>query len=511
MKEIVNFSVITLSILISGLFLNSCDEGKIFSQPESSPRLETTALESYTVTATSPREVRFSINSTTPWTIQSSEPWCEVTPVFSSVSSLIADITVVVERNEATTPRMATLTITAEKVESQTVTINQDSKGNLEVEMIDETDSFGSQGGSKLFTVVSNRDWTISSSSTWLSISPKSGSASENQAISITATAAPNKATKRTATITVRNGLDEKAFHVVQDGILFSLTNTEDTNFSGATEIKEYELTANIPWEAEIVSGKDWLTVSPASGSSSANIVVSAANNTTLLTRTGQVIIRPAEAEGIEPFVLDFFQDNMQDGTTRLDFRDGHGHGIYAPPSITFSSNGATIRMTNADAENGGGWARIRFEDYSHYKLGIFTWKFSAFNFPTNSATWFDINAWESDAGNYHLFLNTNGQYYISSSFGAYDEAVFSDFDLSLLESITIKVDHDPENSGKLRLEVFFNNQKVTQISNLNNLYAENPNQNGPCFYYGLMYENYAGAEAEASVTLAYFQKTPLN
>ncbi|MDR1369070.1 MAG: BACON domain-containing protein [Dysgonamonadaceae bacterium] len=512
MKKIINNLIIAI-LCASGIIVYSCDSGTVFSQPEIPPKLETTALEAYTVTATSPREIKFGVNSTTPWTVKSNESWCSASPQFSSVSALIADITVTVERNEATTPRNATLTISAEGLESQTIQVTQESKGNLEVEIIDETDLFVSEGETKTFTIVSNRNWSVSSSSTWLSIDPKEGSAGDNNAISIKATAAPNKATKRTATITVRNGLSEKIFNVVQEGILFSLSNIDDLKFTGGTENKEYELTANIPWEAEIVSGAEWLTLNRTSGSSSAKIIVTAANNATLVTRVGTIAIHPVGNGNVEGFVLDLFQDNMQDGTIRYNFADGNSQGIYAPSNVTFSNRGAFIKMTNEDAENGGGWARIRLEDYSNNKLGIYTWKFSSFNFPENSSTWFDLNAWESNSGNYHLFLNNKDQNYISTSFGSYNEVYFNrdDFDLKDLESITVKIDHDPANSGKLRLEVFFNDKKITDVSDLGNLYAEDPNQRGPSLYYGLMYENYQGAEASADIIIEYFQKTPLN
>lgn len=483
----------------------SCDEGKIFSQPERPPKLETTAQESYTIMATLPREIKFTINSSTPWTIRSSEPWCEVTPVFSSVSSLIADITVITEKNETTSPRSATLTISGENVENQTVTINQDGKGNLEVTKIDETDAFDINGETKEFYIVSNKDWTISTSATWLTVDQEAGQGRENEKITIKATAAKNIATKRMATITIRNGLDEFEFNVVQNGILFDMTNADDVNFSGATETKEYELTSNIEWNVEVTGGEGWLTVSPQSGNSSVTIKISATNNTTLKTRSAQVTIKPS-VETIESYVLDIFQDTQQDGTVRYDFTQGNA-GIYATGGVTFDGSGARIIMPESAKEDV--WGRERFEHYGNHKKGVYTWKFSSFNIPDNSSTWFDINAWESNSGNYHLFLNGKDKNYITTSFGSYAEAYFDNkFDFSTLESITVIIDDDPDNVGKLKLELFFNTEKVSEIANLKNLYAEDPGLSGPSLYYGLMYEG--GDEYRGEVVLEYFQKTPI-
>lgn len=502
MKKRFYFPVILFICMIS--ILTSCDEGRIFSQSEQPAKLETTAQESYTIMATLPREIRFSVNSNTPWTIKSSEPWCEASPAFSAVSSLIADVTVVTEINESTSPRSAMLTITGENVESHTITIHQDGRGNLEVTKIDETDAFDTDGGTKDFYIVSNKDWTISTSATWLTVDKEEGQGNENEKITIQVTAAANTATKRTGTITVRNGLEELAFNVVQNGVLFEMTNVDDVNFSGATEFKEYELTSNIGWSIEVTGGEGWLTVSPEGGRTSALITISAANNTTLKPRSAQVTVKP-DAEAIEGYVLEIFQDILQDGTFRYDFTQGNA-GIYATGGVTFDENGARILMPAKAKEDV--WGRERFEQYGSHKKGVFTWKFSLFNIPSNSSTWFDLNAWESNSGNYHLFLNGKDKSYISTSFGTYDEASFDNtFDLTTLKSITVIVDDDPNNIGKLRLELFFNGDKVAEVPNLNNLYAENPGLSGPTLYYGLMYEG--GDEYRGEVVLEYFQKTP--
>jgi hypothetical protein len=501
-----NVSILSVVLLLGAVFgFYSCDEGRIFSQAELPLKLETTAQANYTVTATNPQEIRFSINSNTPWSVSSSEAWCTVSPALSASSSLIADITVVAGKNEATSPRSATLTVKGENVAPQTIVVQQDAKGLLEVTAIDATDLFSVAGESKQFFFTSNKDWTAYSSVTWLTLSPASGTGSE-QNTTVNVTAAPNTATKRTGKITIKNGLEEFSFDVTQDGILFSLTNTEDVAFSGATEYKEYELTANVGWKAEIVSGAEWLSLSQLNGNTSAVIKVNAANNTTLKTRSGQIAISPTGNDNIDPYVLDFTQDIMQDGTTRLDFSKGQYGNLYIPGSIQKTDKGMFISMN----EDGGGWNRIRYEDYTQYFLGTFTWKFSSINLPANSGTFFDMNAWNDGSGNYHLYLNNLHQRYleIGGSFG-WDDAglpAVGDFNLADLKTLTVKVGHNPAVPGKLKLEVFFNGDKVAEKALANNPY---PGAVGPNFYVGLMYEG-AGEDFHGDITIEYFQKTPV-
>jgi hypothetical protein len=505
MKKIPVLFILLIPSIITGIL--SCDAGKIFSQPDLPPKLEATAQDSYTVTATNPQEVRFGINSNVPWTIGSSEAWCTVSPSMSASSSLVADITVTVARNEATTPRTAKLTITGEGVASQEVTILQDGKGLLEVSAISETDLFPASGGSQPFYITSNKNWTAYASETWLTLEPASGAGSDDN-VTVTVSAAPNKTTKRTAKITVKNGLEEFSFNVVQDGILFSLDKTEGVAFNGSTEFEEYELTANIGWTAAVVSGDDWLSLSQTSGNASASIRVNAANNTTLKTRTGQVVISPTGFDNINPVVLDFTQDIMQDGTTRIDFSKGNYGGFYLPSTSSVQKTDKGLRISMD--EDGGGWNRIRYEDYTQYFLGIYTWKFASVNLPSNSGTFFDLNAWGDGAGNYHLYLNNLDKRYleIGGGFGWADASLTGvrDFNLANLKTLTVKVDYDPANAGKVKVEVFFNGEKAGEVLAERNPY---PGASGPNFYVGLLYEG-AGEDFHGDVTIEYFQKTPI-
>ena len=87
----------------------------------------------------------------------------------SSASSLIAEVSVIMEENPDEQERTAILTITADRIkESKTVTITQAAKGTLLVQGFD--DPFPSEGGEATFTITSNKAWKVTSSNQWLTL-----------------------------------------------------------------------------------------------------------------------------------------------------------------------------------------------------------------------------------------------------------------------------------------------------------------------------------------------------
>ncbi len=73
------------------------------------------------------------------WKIKSNKNWCVPTPAMSSASSLIAEVSVIMEENPDEQKRTAILTITADGIkESKTVTITKSAKGTLLVQGFDD-------------------------------------------------------------------------------------------------------------------------------------------------------------------------------------------------------------------------------------------------------------------------------------------------------------------------------------------------------------------------------------
>ena len=132
MKKLSFYTILCCLAVVCTFSLNSCQEFNIDSQAEFPPLLETDAQSEYAVLAKSPNTIIFNISSNTPWKIKSNKNWCVPTPAMSSASSLIAEVSVIMEENPDEQKRTAILTITADGIkESKTVTITQAAKGTL--------------------------------------------------------------------------------------------------------------------------------------------------------------------------------------------------------------------------------------------------------------------------------------------------------------------------------------------------------------------------------------------
>ena len=131
MKKLSFYTILCCLAVVCTFSLNSCQEFNIDSQAEFPPLLETDAQSEYAVLAKSPNTIIFNISSNTPWKIKSNKNWCVPTPAMSSASSLIAEVSVIMEENPDEQKRTAILTITADGIkESKTVTITQAAKRN---------------------------------------------------------------------------------------------------------------------------------------------------------------------------------------------------------------------------------------------------------------------------------------------------------------------------------------------------------------------------------------------
>ena len=169
--------------------------------------------------------------------------------------------------------------------------------------------SFGYSGGSDSFTISSNVSWTVTSSATWCTVSPSSGSNNGT----VTVKASENTTTDdRTATITVTGGGITRTIAITQksksefeindygndsdlDGNSL-VVNTTSLQFDATAATKDISLTGNDNWTATS-NATSWCTVSPASGTAPSTIKVTATANNTTSSRTAIVTIKGTQSD----------------------------------------------------------------------------------------------------------------------------------------------------------------------------------------------------------------------
>jgi hypothetical protein len=146
------------------------------------------------------------------------------------------------------------------------------------------------EGSSGILNITSNTYWTTSSSETWLTLSKASGS--EDAAITITAQKNPTINTRGAAVTIKATGLPDRTVIITQVGSKAYLNVSTETMSLGCQEGSFGILNINSSTFWTISSSETWLTLSKASGSGDAAIIITAQKNPTINTRGAAVIVK---------------------------------------------------------------------------------------------------------------------------------------------------------------------------------------------------------------------------
>lgn len=475
LKQSVLIAFLYLGIAMLSLNLTSCEEGGIDSQPATGLKVGVGAQSSYTVTALAPGDITFNITSNTPWTIHSNQDWCQVTPVSSTVSALVHDITVTTDVNMDNKPRTAVLTITGEGVADQTVTITQDAKLDFEVSMFEVSQLLDRAGEAREFRIASNKPWTLSSDKAWLTFDKTSGEGGEEVNV-IQATAEVNNGNLRRATITVKSDVEEKTYVVTQDGNQLEVANQTDTIFDYVSETKNFQINSNLTWKAEVDSQYDWIhIVSGATGTGNGEISIKADPNPIFIARVGEVHLKPTVVvPGLEDVIIRVYQDVAFEFLT--------------PDEITLNDN-ASVSVVPGASTN-----QIKTKKGYDLVGKSCIWKFSSLNIPEGGQLYLAGDA----SSNSKFWIKPTGvTFYSGGAWGwSWADPDFSLGGRNLSDLKEWKTDYVLVND-KVNVEVYFNGEKIFTRSGLNN-----PNDDLPI---------YMGCSGEgASFTLESFTVIPL-
>lgn len=454
--------------------LSSCNDiGGIDSQDDQPPRFGLTAQQSYAVTSAGAREIKFTVSSNTPWSIASDKTWCVPTPVNSTVSALVQEVTVNVEDNTTLESRTAMLTITGEGAAKQEVTIVQDAKSQLDVTMFEVDVAFSGAGESREFTVLSNKDCTVSSDKTWLTLDVTEIKGS-NQPVVVTATAQANDANIRRATIMVTNGLDKKQYVVAQSGNQLEVLNADESEFDHPGGTRKFSVSANIDWVAEPAKGSEWIEiVAGKSGSGNGEFEIKLLPNAIFTQRRGEVLIKPKfPIAGLEPAVVKV--------TQKVSFRAESSKGI------TYNEQGGLI-FTSVD-----GTGTAKMVTNSKIRMGTFIWKFSSIDIPEGSNPCFDINGDQEgspSSANFRIYLRNspNARMQMAGGFSWWsNENLFNGGQrLENLKTFKMEILPNPTRPEKLIFRFYFNDALLTETTDRTNVYT-NSNEKGQPLYFGI-------------------------
>lgn len=139
-------------------------------------------------------------------------------------------------------------------------------------------------------TFTANRDWSISTSDAWVSVSPSSGKASDSP---VTVTVRCNANTtydERTTTVTIRMEELSQTITVRQPANLGILVSTQAFVLTSEARTIDVEVQANVQYTVE--TSVDWIKQPGTKGLSSTKYSFSIAENTTYDDREGTITIK---------------------------------------------------------------------------------------------------------------------------------------------------------------------------------------------------------------------------
>ena len=149
--------------------------------------------------------------------------------------------------------------------------------------------SFDYSGSSSTFSISSNVSWTVTSSATWCTVSPASGSNNGT----VTVKVSENTTTAdRSATITVTGGGITRTITVTQghkDPDPYLTVNKSSLSFGYSSGSNSFTVSSNVSWT--VTSSATWCTVSPASGSNNGTVTVKVSENTTTADRPATITV----------------------------------------------------------------------------------------------------------------------------------------------------------------------------------------------------------------------------
>ena len=147
-------------------------------------------------------------------------------------------------------------------------------------------------GGSITFTA--NRDWTVSSSDSWVSISPSSGAASDGPVTVSVRCNANTTYDDRTATVTIRMGELSQTITVRQSANLGVVLPSQTFDLQADARSLEVEVQANVEYSVEI--SENWVKQTGTKGLTSKRLSFSVEENKTYDPREAKITIKPKQA-----------------------------------------------------------------------------------------------------------------------------------------------------------------------------------------------------------------------
>ena len=185
--------------------------------------------------------------------------------------------------------------------------------------------ALGVSGDSQTLTFTTNRDWTVSSSDSWVTVSPSSGKGSDKP-VTVKVNCSPNTTyDDRTATVTIRAEGLSRTVTVSQPANLGVVLPSKAFDIAADARSIEVEVQANVQYTVSVSA--DWIKQTGSKGLTSTRLMFSVEENTTYDVRSATITIKP-QAAGVPEQVVSVKQaqkDAIIIGNTNYEMPYGGG------------------------------------------------------------------------------------------------------------------------------------------------------------------------------------------
>lgn len=216
--------------------------------------------------------------------------------------------------------------------------------------------TFSSQGGSQAITFTCNRSWSVSSSETWIRVTPSSGEASKDETTISLICEANTTYSPRSAMLklTVEEITETIEIEQLQnDAILLKETKTHLPFEGGMVQI---EVEANV--EVEVSCSSDWVQQQSTKALSSMILKFSVAENNEYTERTARINIKQTNGTVSETYQI------IQDARPPIDLSVSGTANCYMVPLTNdrYSFN-ASVKGNSTELLEGGETVDVLWED----------------------------------------------------------------------------------------------------------------------------------------------------
>ena len=153
--------------------------------------------------------------------------------------------------------------------------------------------TFSDQGGSQTLSFSCNREWSVSSSASWVRVSPSSGTVSDGGEVNVTITCEANTTyDPRNTTLTIRVEELTETIRIEQATNLGLFASPTSFDLTYDEQTIEIEVQANVKYAIEIdAASQSWISQVTTKALSTDKLVFSVAENKTDDRREGKIVI----------------------------------------------------------------------------------------------------------------------------------------------------------------------------------------------------------------------------